>query len=499
MIIPGATHAELVGAAASFRYRPARLAADAVAGELSCQLVGDGTPDAPVAVLDVSETGLGVAPPAGWFPPHGTRVELTLLHRGTQLWTGAATVVYQVVGPPARLGLRFAGQVLSVERIRVRENLASGALAEALGVFDQVRAQLPDAWRAQVADAAQLLRGARDALADYERAAAATDVPVAEEETLVFAAVWDRWGPVFCRALSDLHALSATLTPDVQALARRYAEAQIYPLVAGCPMHRRAHDKPRGYAGDYQMMRLYFTERHQGSTLFDRFMHYVSQRYSLGYTVVAREAVMREAAGRAITSAHAAGRPARLVSLACGPALELQRLLGDLDPASLPAGATIELILIDQDDEALAYCHQALARIAAARGLPVELHALHFSVRQLLKPRDEAERAVVTGVLQQVDLIYSAGLVDYLPRPVAAGLVSTLYGLLSPGGRLLVGNLKVAPDTSWMMDYVLAWHLEYRVEADMEAMAVGLRPAPTSCAVTHDRTGLCMFLDLHKA
>jgi len=117
-------------------------------------------------------------------------------------------------------------------------------------------------------------------------------------------------------------------------------------------------------------------------------------------------------------------------------------------------------------------------------------------VRQLLKPQTPEDQAVLQGTLADVDLIYSAGLYDYLPQPVAASLTRLLYTKLRPSGRLLLGNLKETPDTTWIMDYVLGWHLTYRTEPEMLHLADGLKPAPADVGITRDDTGSCLFLDV---
>jgi extracellular factor (EF) 3-hydroxypalmitic acid methyl ester biosynthesis protein len=70
--------------------------------------------------------------------------------------------------------------------------------------------------------------------------------------------------------------------------------------------------------------------------------------------------------------------------------------------------------------------------------------------------------------LAQCDLIYSAGLYDYLDDKVAKKLSATLFDALKPGGRLVLTNfLKDTHDIGWgeaMMD----WFLIYRDQADIE-------------------------------
>jgi hypothetical protein len=131
--------------------------------------------------------------------------------------------------------------------------------------------------------------------------------------------------------------------------------------------------------------------------------------------------------------------------------------------------------------------------------LPVTVRCLHFSVRQLLKPSTADDEHVVRETLANLDLIYSGGLYDYLPEPVAKSLTRLLYSQLRAGGRLLLGNLMETPDTTWFLDYVLNWPLLYRTEETMLRLADGLAPAPDEVQLTHDSTGRCLFLDVTRS
>jgi extracellular factor (EF) 3-hydroxypalmitic acid methyl ester biosynthesis protein len=159
----------------------------------------------------------------------------------------------------------------------------------------------------------------------------------------------------------------------------------------------------------------------------------------------------------------------------------------------------VELVMLDQDADALHVCHQEINRQLKLRHrdrLPIRLSCLHFSIKQFLKPRDAAELQVVEKVLSGLDLVYSSGLFDYLPDPVAAAVLRKLYASLNSGGRLYIGNLKEAADTSWIMEFVLAWHLLYRTRESMTPLANGLSPAPAKAEVGEDETGHCLFLDV---
>jgi extracellular factor (EF) 3-hydroxypalmitic acid methyl ester biosynthesis protein len=275
--------------------------------------------------------------------------------------------------------------------------------------------------------------------------------------------------------------------------ARRYAVKELMPLLGMDPTHHRAYAKPLGYAGDYRVIQLFFAEELEGDTLFGRFLHYVAQNYTLARTVRNREKHLRDH----LRSCARAGRIQRVASLGSGPALEVQRLLREEEGFEQP----LELFLVDQDEVALEHSHEALMRILLEerRGrLPVNVQCIHFSVRQLLEPRGEQELHFARKVLRDLDLVYSTGLFDYLPQPVARKLVNRSYEMLRPGGRLYIGNLERVPDTSWVMEYVLAWRLVYRTPASMRDLARELDPAPVALEVIRDSTGHCLFLDLTR-
>jgi SAM-dependent methyltransferase len=239
------------------------------------------------------------------------------------------------------------------------------------------------------------------------------------------------------------------------------------------------------------MMELFFTRELGGEGLFGRFLHSIAQNYALGRAVIAREVVMRAAVRAAI---EADGEtPVRVLALAAGPAMELRRLLEETTALSRP----VQLILLDQDASAHEAAHSNLTRILLERHhgmLPVMVQCLHFSVRQLIRPQTPEEQRVVHEVLSDLDLVYSAGLYDYLPDLVAIRLTRRLYSRLRPGGRLLLGNLIETPDR-WLME-VLGWILRYRTDETMLRLADGLEPTPASVGLARDATQRCVFLDV---
>ena len=447
----------------------------------------------PAKVLDLSPTGVAIDPErCDSFAPGSQIHSLRLFHRERVVWEGEAHAIYQVAGPPARLGIRFTSGLFDLQSLQLNDSFVGNRLGSVLKQSLRFSRALPEAWRARVATVRRLLEDVRDLLQETEeRLSDNLEVRLREEREL-FKETFDSWGPHYHSELTELHAASKDFDPETAALGRAYARRELLPLVYSCPMHSRAYEKPLGYAGDYRMMLLMLTDSYEGESLYARFLHHVSKNYSFGRAVPARELTLRQKIGAFVGR----DKPARIVSLACGPAVELKRLLESRPQLRGP----VELILVDQDEQTLHYCHESLSgeilSMPPDQNAPVALNCLHISVKQILKPKDKDERQFIAANLQNADLIYTVGLFDYLPRPVAKLLVRKLYSLLKPSGELFIGNLRESPDTSWMMEHTLAWHLEYRTPETMKELTIGLQPPPISTEVVPDGTGNCLFLEV---
>ena len=148
----------------------------------------------------------------------------------------------------------------------------------------------------------RLLEDARLEMEDLERAEVHDPMRRADGEAQLFEALRMRWGSAYYESLARLHEMSRGLDERAVALGKGYAASMLMPLLGACSMHRRAYEKPLGYAGDYRLMELYFTREFAGEGLFGRFLHSIAQHYTLGRTVVAREAI-----GNSIFSSVARG------------------------------------------------------------------------------------------------------------------------------------------------------------------------------------------------
>ncbi len=458
--------------------------------DLVCRFRCEGTPVGPLQVIDLSTAGFSaVSPDEAALSPGSVLESLELVLGDRPVWVGDAVVVH---GSAERFGARFTSGLLDIHQLRLGATL-EGRLA----IRREQAERLPAAWRAAVGDLRHLLEDARAEVEEFERVSADDPLRRRDEEAQLFNALGQRWGHSYSEAVTRLHEMSKGFDERTALLGRSYASSMIMPILASCLLHKRAYEKPLGYAGDYRMMELCFAEEPMGEGLFGRFLFSISQRLSMVRAAVAREAVLREALHRAVQKRGRGPAALRVLAVAAGPAMELRRWLQETRSLDRP----VELILLDQDRAAHESAHRQLTRILLERHhgmLPVTVRCLHFSVRQLVSPRTTEEHAVVSDTLADLDLVYSTGLYDYLPDPVAERLTKRLYSLVRPDGRMLLGNMVEAPDTTWIMDYALDWPILYRAEKDMLRLGGSLGSGPSRVTVKHDATGGCVFLDVER-
>ena len=126
----------------------------------------------------------------------------------------------------------------------------------------------------------------------------------------------------------------------------------------------------------------------------------------------------------------------------------------------------LEVVLFEQDKNALAHAFRRLTPSVDAR-FPgrVRLVFLHDSIKRLL--RDGS----LFGPFGKFDLIYSAGLYDYLPDGLARRLTARLLQMLRPSGRLVIANFVPGGSGRGYMELFMDWTLVLRNEAAMRDLS----------------------------
>jgi extracellular factor (EF) 3-hydroxypalmitic acid methyl ester biosynthesis protein len=290
--------------------------------------------------------------------------------------------------------------------------------------------------------------------------------------------LFEKFEPIACKMDSDEASTHAS-----------YMRQQLHPLVMPAPFAYRTFHKPLGYAGDHEMINMIARNGFEGDSLYakviNRWFIYRPPAIAHRNRIVCLAQKLWDESARAARS----GRRARIFNLGCGPAWEVQKFLAQHDLSS-----NVDFLMLDFNEEALQCVQDALAKIKQQRHRNIGLQFVKKSVHQMLK---EAAKSAEDNRRNYYDLVYCAGLFDYLSDQVCRRLTNIMYDLLAPGGLLLVTNVVPANPSRHGMEHLLDWHLNYRRADDLAALKPDGVTADEAQVYTDD-TGVNVFLEVRK-
>ena len=221
-----------------------------------------------------------------------------------------------------------------------------------------------------------------------------------------------------------------------------------------CPLTGRCASKPRGYAGDAVMIDYIY-----GTGVAIQPIENVITQAIFAYTTsspASRSVRYRRYRladlidSMAIRQLHRGKQGLRVLSVAAGHGREIEL------SAAFQQGLISEFVALDQDAESLAELKRACAGSAST------VTPLKLSIKQLLGGKQD---------LGKFDLIYSAGLYDYLDTPLAKRVTARLFEILQPSGRLLYANFAHDIHGVGYMEAAMDWWLTYRDADETKALS----------------------------
>jgi extracellular factor (EF) 3-hydroxypalmitic acid methyl ester biosynthesis protein len=273
---------------------------------------------------------------------------------------------------------------------------------------------------------------------------------------------------------------------DVSAL-QEFSVRQVDRFLMQVPWMHRARHKPFGYPGDYEVMNFVYEKDFEGPTLFARAVGHAFLQTPPSLAVRRRKDLMVRQLRAVLERRCGSSGPVRVLSIASGPARELQDLLADLDDLPVP----LEIVLFDQDKGALAHAYRRLRPLAEGR-FPgqVRIVFLNESIKRLLRD------AHLFEPFQGFDAVYSCGLFDYLHEVTAVRLARNLVSAAAPGGKVFIANMVDHPGR-WFMEHHLRWDLLYRTREELAD--IGRRAAPEGrIRLLEEETGVNPFIEISR-
>jgi CRP-like cAMP-binding protein/SAM-dependent methyltransferase len=327
-------------------------------------------------------------------------------------------------------------------------------------------------------------RSALSAMGEFKRMLVAADHEsikadgVSEETYQKLAAKSNELQQLSYRLLGD----SSPLTPYMKEQLGGLLQTELLPYVLLTATIERCYSKPRGYAGDYLTIEKIYNNKPEGAGRIGAVVDRLFLEMPAAVAVRNRRGLLAEEILKTVNGRPDPARPARVLSLACGPAREIADVF-----AVLPDRNQLVATCLDIDLQALAF----VADWRDKAGLKSRIHLLNQNLISLALGRAKLEVA-------PQELVYSIGLIDYFDDRMVIKMLDFIYEVLAPGGRVILGNFHPRNQTRALMDYLLEWRLIHRTEADMDRLFAGSKFKAPATSTRFEATGVNLFSECVK-
>ncbi|WP_246052927.1 PilZ domain-containing protein [Leptospira semungkisensis] len=305
-----------------------------------------------------------------------------------------------------------------------------------------------------------LLSQLESSLNDYEYA---VGYNLKEE---IYHSVFLLLGPIYNFLKEKTNELYHELDPSELEYNFSYLREELQCYLFLDPFVKRATTKPLGYAGDFEMMDAIYRDTNEGTNLLGKSLHKCTLNLKSAQAVFHRQNFFYRTILDRLKKKE--GRLC-VLSVACGPAREMVTLINDADQSLLDK---LTIYLLDQDPRAITEAKHGIRIALLKNHKQVDFHCLNVEIARFAA--NPGKYVSQTGI----DMIYSAGLFDYIKMKTAQKICSHLYSLLNQSGEIFLGNFSDASDEIGIME-VMDWSLIYRSDEELMKFADSIQGTKT--------------------
>jgi len=280
-----------------------------------------------------------------------------------------------------------------------------------------------------------------------------------------------------------LDELTNNISIEQHEVYKEYFQKSLHDILLTAPILKRIYEKPLGFPGDYEMMNMIDRNSFEGDTLFGKAIHnYICYKPPSHANRNRSEYMYNK-----IEEELSKKKNLKITSIASGPAIEIQKFILRNKKSNY-----CEITLLDFSREAIEYANKTLSEIIKKENRELDLHFIEESVFNLIRRKKSLDK-----INNEQDIIYSLGLFEYLNVSTCQKLLKSLYGKLTKGGIIVIGNYsKVSTLKSWM-ELGVEWYLNYR--DDVELIELGNKiPGEKGFNIEQEKLGIIKFLVIKK-
>jgi SAM-dependent methyltransferase len=263
------------------------------------------------------------------------------------------------------------------------------------------------------------------------------------------------------RRLGDEVRVGNVAAQEVKSVVRQATEVHFQGT-----MQAQSVLKKHGYSGDYEIIDDIYRMRISADPhlrKWDLFFHAQAAPCAVRNRKAYFHQLLRD------LTARLPSRRLRVLNIASGPARDLREWF-DANPES-----TIQFDCIELDPQAIAHARVVCGAYA---------ERVNFHHQNALKFVPEAK----------YDLIWSAGLFDYLTDRLFTRLLRSLLPFVSTGGEVAVGNFSEFNASRDYMELMGDWYLEHRSEAKLRELAEKAGAGTRQVDVRWEPEGVNLFV-----
>jgi len=225
--------------------------------------------------------------------------------------------------------------------------------------------------------------------------------------------------------------------------------------------------RPHGYAGDFELIDRMYTWWKSPDPALARWDAYAHARPAC-QSVRNRKRFFIDT----MLALYAARGPLRILDVGSGPGRDVRELLEK-------EGEGIRVDCLDQDARALAHARGVIGPLGLNRVQFIHANALRFAASE------------------SYDVVWSAGLFDYLSDRLFVRLLTRLLRMTRPGGEVIVGNFGEDNPSRPYMEFG-HWFLNHRSEACLIGLAKKAGVPRERIRVEREPEGINLFLRVTK-
>jgi extracellular factor (EF) 3-hydroxypalmitic acid methyl ester biosynthesis protein len=253
-----------------------------------------------------------------------------------------------------------------------------------------------------------------------------------------------------------------SLSGENNLIYKNYYQKNLSHLLLQSPVNQIRYLKPNGYPGDYEMMRLTHLNSFDGPTLFAKILSKYSTTNQIGEISRKRTKYLESFLYEYLKLNQ--NRPVDILSIASGPALEIQELIAHHHETTNNATFT----LLDQDVKALRYSMESVYDKKIKYKSNIGMNFIHDNLQNYVHETTQNE------VSPMYDIVYSSGWFDYVDKPLGRLIINSIRPLVKPGGIILIANMSLDGNRhKVLMEYGFDWYLIYRDKNDMKELTKG--------------------------